>query len=134
MIDNPTYSHAIRLEDPSYMKYYSDNLYLENGVVAELSYTLGGWLVPTGGEKEAAKFVEEMNSYTIPQADTLEWEAFHDEESQRVLFYPYFPDQVGKQEEGDTFTQYGRWDDVARAFVFTEEDWDNVMAFYGYEC
>ena len=40
------------------MKYYNDNLYLDNGVVAELCYTLGGWLVPTGGEAEAKEFVE----------------------------------------------------------------------------
>jgi hypothetical protein len=78
------------------------------------------------------KFVRDMNRLHIPMSDTLEWETFYDASNRIILFFPYFPGRVGEPKEGDTFTPYGIWNDVLRAFVFDEDDWLYVMEFYGY--
>lgn len=139
---NLNHSCIIRFEDPSYMRYYSDNLYLpsidydetDEGEWAYLSHEYAGWMLEEIAVVNARQFVRTMNSYHIPMSDTLEWDAYHDGANGRVLFFPHFPEHVGSQMEGDTFTPFGVWNDTLRAFVFTEEDWLNIMSFYGYSC
>ena len=116
------------------MKYYSDHLWMGPGNqnFAKIDQINGGWLVDKNVYQDAQTFVEEMNYLHIPMSDTLEWDTFYDVKNQRVLFFPLFPGRIGEPKEGDTFTPYGKWNDVLRAFVFDEEDWFYCMEFHGY--
>lgn len=65
-------------------------------------------------------------------SDTLEWDMYHDQPNERILFFPTIPGRTGEPREGDHWAGIGVWDDVTRSFVFTEEDWEYYMTFYGY--
>ena len=137
-----SYSSMIRLEDPSYMKYFSDDLWMEptdtdEGItgewnIAKIDHANGGWLVSEFGYQNAQRFVRDMNQLHIPMSDTFEWNTFYDATNRRVLFFPLIPGRVGEPKLGDTFSPYGVWNDVLRAFVFGEDDWFSCMEFYGY--
>jgi hypothetical protein len=126
------YAAVIRLEDETYMEHYSDFMELANGTSVRWSNKHRGWLIRPEDFMEAWYTIEDLKDVKIPMEDTLEWEAFHDKSNERILFFPYFPGCVGEPKQGDHWAGIGDWDDVTRSFVFTEEDWDYYMTFFGY--
>jgi hypothetical protein len=133
-VDHPKYVALLTMEDQTYMKHYDDSIWLSDDYEVR-QRTIGeytGWALKKKHLLDAIDFHNEYTDLGIPQSNTLEWEAFHDESKGRVLFYPYFPNRIGEQKEGDTWAGMAKWDDTLRCFVFSEEDWDSYMTFHGF--
>lgn len=128
-IESRKYYSVIQFEDNDYLEYYEDDLVFDTGF-AKLRSKYDGWVVKPEQLPDAEELIADHNRHHIPQADTVEWDCFYEED--RVLFFPNLNDYHGKQEEGDSWGGVGMWDDVARAFVFTYEDWEKYMNFAGY--
>ena len=127
--NHPKYAAVIRFEDDAYMNHYNDTLELVNGTSVKWSNKRGGWVIRPEDFMEAWDTIEYLNEVIIPMEDTVEWEAYHDQANERILFYPY---NLGEPNAGDHWAGIGEWDDLTRSFVFSETDWDFYMTFYGY--
>lgn len=96
---DPTHGHydLIRLDDPSYMKLYNDDLnLLGNRYYAEWEPEFEHWRVGSRAHMDALNTVESMNEAMIPMSDTFEWDMYHDRRAHEVHFYPHIPDHVGE--------------------------------------
>jgi hypothetical protein len=130
MINHRIYQAIIRFEDPSYLKYYTDDL----SFGAKLNRHWGGWMVTADQMMDAREFVKIHNKASIPQSDTIEWDAWYEPSQETVYFFPYIPGCTGDMKEGDVWSKTGGvWDDVVRGFAFSEEEWDDLMGFHGYQ-